>query len=177
MLSPFIAIPRLKLFLPHLANLIHRNIAVCVFLQQPNYDELELTLDDWIKKEDMKEAIRRLQALGAHVSFKKDVHMKVVVIDKHIVWDGSLNIMSHNNTRERMRRFLKSIEIEEAIRDCGLNDCPTCISIKKELGRSELSTQFRNMRAAVGRSRRDLATSKRLPLVTISRLEDGEISS
>lgn len=173
-LSPFIAILRLKLFLPQLANLIHRNIPVCVFLQQPNYDELELTRDDWIKKEDMKEAIRRLQGLGAHVSFKKDVHMKVVVIDKHIVWDGSLNIMSHNNTKERMRRFLKPIEIEEAIRDCGLNDCPQCRLISNELGTPQLSTQFRNIRTVLGRSRRDLTVSNRLPLSTISRLEDGE---
>lgn len=32
-------------------------------------------------------------------------HRKLAIIDCKILWEGSLNILSHNNTREIMRRI------------------------------------------------------------------------
>ena len=50
-------------------------------------------------------AIVELQELGIQVLFTRGHHRKLAVIDKQITWEGSLNILSQNDSCEVMRRI------------------------------------------------------------------------
>lgn len=53
-----------------------------------------------------REGVRALEAIGAVVDIKGQMHEKVILIDKEIVWHGSLNLLSHaGQTREIMLRI------------------------------------------------------------------------
>jgi hypothetical protein len=50
-----------------------------------------------------------LDKIGVKVVQQKDIHQKVAIIDDHISWEGSLNILSHTgSTLEHMRRLVGS---------------------------------------------------------------------
>lgn len=50
-------------------------------------------------------AIRNLETRGVQVLCRPGMHEKVAAIDGRILWHGSLNILSHNDSRESMLRF------------------------------------------------------------------------
>ena len=52
----------------------------------------------------------------ATVSFDELCHEKIAIIDEKIVWQGSLNILSHNGTRENMRRLEGREVADEVLR-------------------------------------------------------------
>jgi hypothetical protein len=39
------------------------------------------------------------------VVLREETHEKIAIIDKQILWDGSLNILSHKDGPESMNRF------------------------------------------------------------------------
>jgi len=49
------------------------------------------------------------------------MHQKVAIIDNDIAWEGSLNILSHRDTGEQMRRFAGQSAIEEISRNLELS--------------------------------------------------------
>ncbi len=49
---------------------------------------------------------QRLRQLGVSVAYRSNMHEKVALIDRHIAWHGSLNILSHNNSTESMFRIV-----------------------------------------------------------------------
>jgi hypothetical protein len=57
------------------------------------------------RREDTQEAVSRLQHMGIHVVLTPNHHRKLAVLDRNILYEGSLNILSHNNTAEIMRRI------------------------------------------------------------------------
>jgi ssDNA-binding Zn-finger/Zn-ribbon topoisomerase 1 len=58
-----------------------------------------------IPEEQAKEALDVLEAMGAAVDLRGDIHEKAVVIDGRIAWFGSLNPLSHTaRTSEVMAR-------------------------------------------------------------------------
>jgi hypothetical protein len=48
------------------------------------------------------------------------MHEKLGVVDGRVLWHGSLNILSHNNTRESMLRIESSDLVQEILMDLGL---------------------------------------------------------
>ena len=51
------------------------------------------------------EAISNLQHSGIHVIYKEGHHRKLAILDRSILWEGSLNILSQSNSCEVMRRI------------------------------------------------------------------------
>ena len=47
----------------------------------------------------------RVQVFLAENKEKKLFHRKLAIIDRKILWEGSLNILSQNHSRELMRRI------------------------------------------------------------------------
>ena len=47
---------------------------------------------------------------------------KVAIIDDALAWEGSLNILSHRDTEEHMRRFEGLSTVEEIIRNLDLDE-------------------------------------------------------
>lgn len=53
---------------------------------------------------------------------RHSMHQKVAIIDGTIAWEGSLNILSHKDTEEQMRRFEGQSTVEEIIRNLELDE-------------------------------------------------------
>ena len=56
-------------------------------------------------REEAHRAIASLQKRGIHVLFTGGHHRKLVVLDRSILYEGSLNVLSQNNSCEVMRRI------------------------------------------------------------------------
>lgn len=66
------------------------------------------------------DAIRDLELRGVRVQPRPGMHEKVATVDGRILWHGSLNILSHNNSRESMLRFESSELVQEILQDLGV---------------------------------------------------------
>ena len=97
--SPFITTERMKLFEPNLRKLVDRSIKVFIITRDPN--------EHTNGYEDQSEAaIRLCEALGVQVLLcTGNHHRKLAIIDRSVLWEGSLNILSQTKSREIMRRL------------------------------------------------------------------------
>jgi len=100
--SPFITSRRLNQLLPVLKQLKERRVRIVVNTRDPNEKDCGYMCDDTFR------AIAELQYLGVHVVYTKSHHRKLVIIDRQILYEGSLNILSQNNSREIMRRIVST---------------------------------------------------------------------
>ena len=66
------------------------------------------------------EAVRNLESRGVKVLCRPGMHEKVAAIDGQILWHGSLNILSHNDSRESMLRFDCPELAREILQDLGI---------------------------------------------------------
>lgn len=129
--SPFFTTRRIKLLAKELANLTSRGVVVCLFVQSPGSKypgSQQEEIDFAIEREESNSALRVLQMLKVHVTFLKRIHEKFALIDDDILWEGSLNIMSHYNTHEHMRRWMSKKEAAAVRKKYQLNMCAQCVS-------------------------------------------------
>lgn len=95
--SPFITVSKIKLLKADFQDLIKRKVAVFVLTRHPEeHDE--------VMAGQSEAGIRFFEQLGVQVLMVKGHHRKIAMIDRKIVWKGSLNILSHNHSREFMER-------------------------------------------------------------------------
>jgi len=97
--SPFISTERMRSLHPVFEKLIKRNIKVFILTRDPKEqtDSLETQSEteiQWFEKVGIKVYL----IAGNH-------HRKLAIIDRHILWEGSLNILSQTKSREVMRRI------------------------------------------------------------------------
>jgi phosphatidylserine/phosphatidylglycerophosphate/cardiolipin synthase-like enzyme len=96
--SPFISYRRMAILMPTLIKLSKRGVSIVVntkplYEHEPGY---------YVQAE---RAITQLQSLDVLVLFTAGHHRKLAIIDKQIIWEGSLNILSQNDSCEIMRRI------------------------------------------------------------------------
>jgi phosphatidylserine/phosphatidylglycerophosphate/cardiolipin synthase-like enzyme len=97
--SPFITTERMKTLFPIFEKLVRRNIAVYVFTRDPREHS------DTYEYQSEAE-IQRFEELGVQVLLcTGNHHRKLAIIDRKILWEGSLNILSQMKSREIMRRI------------------------------------------------------------------------
>lgn len=96
--SPFITNRRLNQLLPALQKLKDRRVRVAINTKDPKEHE------DEYRREDAISAISALQRLGIHVIYTCGHHRKLAILDRKILYEGSLNVLSQNGSREVMRR-------------------------------------------------------------------------
>lgn len=107
--SPFVANRRLSVILPALEKLIAKKVRIIINVRDP------LELDDECQLVAAQLAVSRLQHLGIHVLFTKGLHRKVAIIDELIVYEGSLNILSQNNSTEIMRKIKSKVLVTQLV--------------------------------------------------------------
>lgn len=100
--SPFIATRRLRQILPVLAKLVRHGVKVIV-------NTKPLNEHDGLLYDMAEEGVRALQACGVTVLMTVGHHRKLAIVDDAILWEGSLNILSQNNSCEIMRRISSEI--------------------------------------------------------------------
>lgn len=164
--------------------LIARGVTICTFIEKPWYwddDPKRLSSEKIARIEEIGCLIDTLRRIGVHLTLRPDEHQKVAIIDEKILWDGSLNMLSHNRKHERMRRYTCPVEIQRAIADHQLLNCPecaadapTCITtISDAEVMSNLVDQFVARRKFLGITQGELAAMARMSQTHLSRIESG----
>jgi len=106
--SPFITTKRIYSLLPTFEKLRRRRIKILVNTRDPLEHEYSYRLQ-------AEDAVARLQTLGVEVVYTGGHHRKLVVLDRSILWEGSLNILSQNDTSEIMRRIKSPVLAQQMI--------------------------------------------------------------
>ena len=68
---------------------------------------------DTVLRGQAEQAITALQEIGVRVLMTVGLHRKVAVVDD-VLWEGSLNILSQNDSCELMRR-IQSLELSDQL--------------------------------------------------------------
>lgn len=136
--SAFMTANRLGFLEPQLRAAVARGIEIYVVtrtfedlkkFERPEYEHLARALTEW----------------GAVVIHKKNMHEKVVFVDDHILWTGSLNPLSFSNTQEVMERRDNAKVAQDYARVLRLDDLvgafasgtPTCPICESEMHAAE----------------------------------------
>lgn len=101
--SPFICYRRSAFLLPDIVRALDRDVSVQVITRTPNEH-------DQFMRTQAKSIIDTFRNMGVDVQYVRKTHRKVAIVDKQILWEGSLNILSQSNSREMMRRIVSRRE-------------------------------------------------------------------
>ncbi|MCL4417486.1 MAG: phospholipase D-like domain-containing protein [Actinobacteria bacterium] len=97
--SPFITTERVNIFIPIIDKLLSRGIKIVVMTRDPI--EHNNTME-----EQSEEVIRTFEIMGVQTLIcVGNHHRKLAILDRKILWEGSLNILSQTKSREIMRRI------------------------------------------------------------------------
>ena len=97
--SPYITSRRMRLFRPIFAKLISRGVKVYIMTRDPKEHDLP-------QEYQSEYEIRNFEGIGIHTLLcLGNHHRKLAMIDRRILWEGSLNILSQARSREIMRRI------------------------------------------------------------------------
>ena len=112
--SPFIRLNRVFDLLLIFEKLQKRGVRIIINTRPPEEHDAEY-------ESQALEAISLLQSIDVEVLFTVKHHRKIAIIDREILWEGSLNILSYYDSCEIMRRTVSAIEAESMIRFIKLN--------------------------------------------------------
>jgi hypothetical protein len=110
---PFITLKRITALLPTFRELRRRGACIVVNTKDP------IEHDEYFQAQ-AGIAIALLQSIGVRVLYTGNHHRKLAIIDRSILYEGSLNILSQNDSAEIMRRLVSKELVEETIRLIGL---------------------------------------------------------
>lgn len=97
--SPFITTTRMNKLVPIFKKLVNRKIKVYVVTRDPKEHQ-----PPYIKQSELE--IQHFEQIGVQVLIcLGNHHRKLAIIDRQVLWEGSLNILSHIKSREIMRRI------------------------------------------------------------------------
>lgn len=97
--SPFISTARMKHLRPIFEKLVGRGVRVFIITRDPreHSDGYEIQSEN---------EISYFEALGVQVLLcVSNHHRKLAILDRKVLWEGSLNILSQTHSREIMRRI------------------------------------------------------------------------
>lgn len=112
--SPFLTTRRVREVLPTLRKLVVRGVRVTINTRHPQEHEGYL-------QEEAERCIGLLQACGVAILFTGGHHRKLAIFDRKILYEGSLNILSQNESSEIMRRIESKKLAEQMISFISLN--------------------------------------------------------
>lgn len=95
--SPFITTKRMNELLPLFSKLRQRGVRIVINTRNPDEHDYEYALQATY-------AIQQMQEMGIRVLYTVKHHRKLAIIDDETLWEGSLNILSQNDSCEIMRR-------------------------------------------------------------------------
>ncbi len=95
--SPFITTRRLLLLHPALKRACKRDVHIIINTRDPDTHRGSM-------RQKARDGVAWLQDLGITVIYTGNLHRKLVIIDHHILYEGSLNVLSQSDSCEMMRR-------------------------------------------------------------------------
>lgn len=106
--SPFITERRMNDLLPSLSTLRKRSVRIAVNTRCPVEYEAGY-------RRQAALAASAMQRLGLIVLYTGKLHRKIAIIDDEILWEGSLNTLSHSDSCEIMRRVESAQHASQAM--------------------------------------------------------------
>ena len=98
--SPFITSSRMNFLYPTLKKLLARNVHINIITRDP------IDHDDEFTQNQSTNEILCCNEMGINVVLLSgNHHRKIAILDRTVLWEGSLNILSQSNSREIMRRI------------------------------------------------------------------------
>ncbi len=141
---PFVSKFRSEFFKRTLKELQHRNVAVFIFTRPIEEHEN-------IMRSEVTCALRDYEAFGATISYLPGyIHQKAAIIDREILWEGSLNILSQRKSHEMMRRIPDGVSALQVL---------THLKLNQRLAdgyRQQYERLYRSLVSDTGRSKRTL---------------------
>lgn len=113
-LSPFVTIRRSTKMMDYFKALIARGVKIQI-LTRPRYQQSPEMSDQ------TEIVVKQLRDTGVVVMERAKMHQKIAILD-NIAWEGSLNILSHRDTQEQMRRYQGQSAVEEIIKNLELEN-------------------------------------------------------
>lgn len=95
--SPFVTGRRVNLLIPVFEKLRRRSVRLVVNTRDPAEHS------DTYMSAYARQAIARLQHMGVYVLYTTGHHRKLAILDRKILYEGSLNILSQHHSCEVMR--------------------------------------------------------------------------
>ena len=98
--SPYITASRMESLYSVLSELLSRKVRIYIVTRDPVDHE-----DEYMRHQATNEILYCME-LGINVVLLKGYHhRKIAILDRNILWEGSLNILSYSNSQEIMRRI------------------------------------------------------------------------
>lgn len=108
--SPFISSQRIYSLIRPFENLVARKVKVYIITRDPNEHDINM-------KQQAEEAIRRFEKMGIQVIISSEYsHRKLAILDRKILWEGSLNILSQTYSQEIMRRIESEVQAKKCFK-------------------------------------------------------------
>lgn len=114
-LSPFASSNRSGQFIELLRVLVQRGVKIRVYTRPPKGQVGDFALN-------AAEVVEQMRAIGVEVIERWRMHQKVAIIDRKVAWEGSLNILSHRDSGEQMRRLTFTKTANELLRILELDE-------------------------------------------------------
>lgn len=113
--SPFLTTRRVSMILPALVKLKRHGVNIIVNTRDPLEQEGRM-------QQEAELSIDLLQNAGISILFTGGHHRKIAIIDRELLWEGSLNILSQNDSCEVMRRIKSTALAVQMIEFLTLDD-------------------------------------------------------
>lgn len=111
--SPFITASRMNALLPIFTKLRKRDVSITINTRNPDDHD-----GDYYHQ--ATRAMADMQELGIRVLYTTGHHRKLAIIDRGVIYEGSLNILSFSDSCEIMRRIASSTEATRLLDFIGL---------------------------------------------------------
>lgn len=112
---PFISKYRQEYFSNTLKKLRRKNIPVFIFTRP-------LEEHEYLLRSEISCALKGYEEMGVDIFYLSgSIQEKVAIIDRNILWEGSLNILSQRSSREIMHRILDEKHVTEVMLHLGIN--------------------------------------------------------
>lgn len=97
----------MKVLMPIFEKLINREVKIYFITRDPKEHDESMEIQS-------EEEIRHCEILGIQVLLcVGNHHRKLAILDRKILWEGSLNVLSQTHSREIMRRIESKSVTEE----------------------------------------------------------------
>ncbi len=170
--SPYIYPRRVERLEEYIRAAARRGVQTCVILQE--FGPEPKSEDEKAKRAAKERAVNYLLALNADICFRPKIHEKIVTIDEHILYEGSLNTLSQSDTSERMNRWHSRDMVREATKKHHLDTCDHCIARRLSSDDLEhLRCTFIRQRETLGLTQLALSLISGVAQSTISDFEAG----
>ena len=111
--SPFISFKRINYLMPTFRKLIKQKVRIIVNTKPLDEQDSDY---GW----QTAECIAMLQEIGVQVLITGGHHRKLAIIDQQTLYEGSLNILSQNDSCEVMRRIYSEQQAMQMIKFIGI---------------------------------------------------------